>query len=132
MFFVNLLLLLIIQFRPLTARPSCFYAPNVLSFNSSLLWGYPALCTIFLWVFTQGDKTIVKKIEALIDMSRVTVVIIFRPITKPLFIEKSIHPSINKSASILTLPEYVSSCEARTVQPLKFPQGCIGPLTIQK
>jgi hypothetical protein len=66
------------------------------------------------------------------DIPRITVVIIFRPITKPLFIKQSTHPAINKFASILTLPEYVSSCEARPVQPLKLPQGCTGPLTIQK
>jgi hypothetical protein len=65
-------------------------------------------------------------------MSRVPVVIIFRPITKPLFVQQSKHPLINKSASILTLLEYVFSCGARAVQPLKLPQGCIGPLTIQK
>jgi hypothetical protein len=56
--------------------------------------------------------------------------IIIRPITKSLFIQQSTYPSINKPASILTLPEYVSSCETRPVQPLKLPQGCIVPLTI--
>jgi hypothetical protein len=72
------------------------------------------------------------KIGAFVGMSRVAVVIIFRPIIKPLCIQQFTHPSINKSASTFTLPQYVSSSEARPVQPRKLPQGSIGPLAMQK